>query len=59
MIKSDSLSYNRSFQYLQWYKTDTGISSLWNVVPASATIAPQRSDLFSAGYSYSPDGFFS
>lgn len=53
------ITYNRSFQYLQLVQNSTlAFSSLEPWVPASATIAPQRSDLFSAGYNYSPDGFF-
>ena len=53
------ITYNRSFQYLQLVQNSTlAFSSLEPWVPASATIAPQRSDLFSTGYNYSPNGFF-
>ncbi|MGY0040779.1 TonB-dependent receptor plug domain-containing protein [Pedobacter sp. NJ-S-72] len=51
------ITYNRNFQYLQLVQNSTlAFSSLEPWVPASGTIAPQHSDLFSAGYRYSPSG---
>jgi hypothetical protein len=52
------ITYNRNFQYLQLVQNSTlAFSSLEPWIPASGTIAPQHSDLFSAGYRYSPGSY--
>jgi hypothetical protein len=52
------ITYNRNYQYQQLVQNSTlAFSSLEPWIPASAKIAPQHSDLFSAGYRYAPLGY--
>lgn len=52
------VTYNRNYQYLQLVQNSTlAFSSLEPWIPASAQIAPQHADLFSAGYRYSPGNY--
>jgi len=53
-----SITYNRSYQYLQLIQNSTlAFSSLEPWIPASGTIKPQHIDYFSAGYWYVQDQF--
>jgi hypothetical protein len=53
-----SVTYNRSYQYLQLIQNSTlAFSSLEPWIPASATINPQHIDYFSGGYWYSLEKF--
>jgi hypothetical protein len=53
-----SITYNRSYQYLQLIQNSTlAFSSLEPWIPASGTIRPQHIDYFSAGYWYVQDQF--
>ena len=52
------ITYNRNYQYLQLVQNSTlAFSSLEPWIPASATIAPQYADFFSAGYRYATEGY--
>lgn len=53
-----SITYNRSYQYLQLIQNSTlAFSSLEPWIPASRTIQPQHIDYFSGGYWYVQDGY--
>jgi len=53
-----SVTYNRSYQYLQLIQNSTlAFSSLEPWIPASATIKPQHIDYFSGGYWYAQEKF--
>jgi hypothetical protein len=53
-----SVTYNRSYQYLQLIQNSTlAFSSLEPWIPASGTIKPQHIDYFSGGYWYVKDQF--